>query len=139
MLTEICAEIRNWFSGPADRHPGTYKISGGSIAPLDFIKDGQYFRITGSVFNDGVHLYPAYDLTDEEFTGSVWAMHIPPDLVALENEIKDYENSDAAKPTAFQSESFSGYSYTRATDKNGAPLSWQTVFSRRLIKWRKMR
>lgn len=139
MLTEICAEIRNWFSRPADRHPGAYEISGGSIAPLDFLHEGQYFRITGSVFNDGVHKYPASDLTDETFSGSIWAMRIPRDLIDLEAEIRKYNASDAASPTAYASESFAGYSYTRATDKNGAPLSWQAVYAKQLNKWRKIR
>ena len=138
MLTEICAEIRNWFSRPADRHFGAYTISGGTIAPLDFLQDGQYFRIVGSCLNDGVYKYPAYNLTDETFTGSVWAMSVPPALISLSEEIKAYTESPAAQPGAFQSESFAGYSYTRAADKNGAPLSWQAVFAKQLNKWRKM-
>ena len=72
MLTEICAELRNWFVVPDGVHIGTYTISGGSIAPLDFLQEGQYFRIIGSVFNDGVHQYPASDLTDETFHGAVY-------------------------------------------------------------------
>ena len=38
MLTEICAEIRNYFEVPNGRHFGTFTISGGSIAPLDFFR-----------------------------------------------------------------------------------------------------
>ena len=72
MLTEICAELRNYFEVPNGRHFGKFTISGGSIAPLDFLQEGQYFRIIGSVFNDGVHQYPASDLTDEVFNGAVW-------------------------------------------------------------------
>ena len=55
ILTEICAELRNYFEVPNGRHFGKFEISGGSIAPLDFLQDGQYFRIVGSVFNDGVY------------------------------------------------------------------------------------
>ena len=65
MLTAICAELRNWFVVPNGVHIQAYTISGGSIAPLDFLQEGQYFRIIGSVFNDGVYQYPAADLTDE--------------------------------------------------------------------------
>jgi hypothetical protein len=138
MLTELCAEIRNYFLVPNGIHTGTFTISGGSIAPLDFLQEGQYFRIVGSVFNDGVYQYPNVSLTDEEFDGAVWAMAVPPSVVALAADIEKWLNSDAAKPTAFESESFGGYSYTRATDKNGAALTWQAVFAKSLNQYRRM-
>ena len=77
MLTELLAEIRNYFEVPNGRHFGKFTISGESIAPLDFLQEGQYFRIVGSVFNDGVYQYPATSLTDEVFEGAVWAMSLP--------------------------------------------------------------
>lgn len=137
-LTEICAELRNYFEVPNGRHFGKFTISGGSIAPLDFLQDGQYFRIIGSVFNDGVHQYPASDLTDETFHGAVWAMAVPPAVIDLAAEIEEYNNSDAGKPSPFTAESFGGYSYTKATDANGAPIGWQKAFAIRLSKWRKL-
>lgn len=138
MLTEICAELRNYFEVPNGRHFGKFEINGGSIAPLDFLQDGQYFRIVGSVFNDGVYQYPATSLTDEVFEGAVWAMAVPPTLIALSAEIEEYNKSDAGKPSPFSSESFGGYSYTKATDANGAPIGWQKAFASRLSKWRKL-
>ena len=138
MLTEICAEIRNYFEVPNGRHFGTFTISGGSIAPLDFLQEGQYFRIVGSVFNDGVYQYPATSLTDEVFEGAVWAMAAPPTLIALAAEIEAYNDSDASKASPYTSESFGGYSYTKATDANGAPIGWQKAFASRLNKWRKL-
>ena len=138
MLTELLAEIRNYFEVPNGRHFGKFEISGGSIAPLDFLQEGQYFRIIGSVFNDGVHQYPASDLTDEVFDGAVWAMAVPPAVIDLSAEIEEYNNS-AGKPSVYTSESYpNGYSYTRATDASGVPLSWQKAFSSRLSKWRKL-
>lgn len=138
MLTELLAEIRNYFEVPNGRHFGKFEISGGSIAPLDFLQEGQYFRIVGSVFNDGVYQYPATSLTDEVFEGAVWAMALPPSLIALAAEIKAYNEADG-KPSAFTAESYpNGYSYTRATDANGVPLSWQKAFATRLSKWRKL-
>ena len=138
MLTEICAELRNYFEVPNGRHFGKFTISGGSIAPLDFLREGQYFRIIGSVFNDGVHQYPVVDLTDEVFEGAVWSMAVPPAVIDLAAEIEEY-NKSAGKPSVYTSESYpNGYSYTRATDANGAPLSWQKAFSSRLSKWRKL-
>ena len=138
MLTEICAEIRNYFLVPNGIHSGTFTISGGSIAPLDFLKDGQYYRIVGSTFNDGVHMYPDFDLTDEQFEGSVWAMAVPPAVVALSEEIKAFTESDAGKPTPYTSESFANYSYTRASDANGVPVSWQSLYAKRLNPYRRI-
>ena len=138
MLTELCAELRNYFEVPNGRHFGKFTISGGSIAPLDFLQDGQYFRIVGSVFNDGVYQYPATSLTDEVFEGAVWAMALPPSLIALSAEIEEYNKSDAGKASPYISESFGGYSYAKATDASGAPISWQKAFASRLNKWRKL-
>lgn len=137
MLTEICAEIRNYFV--EEIRQGTYRIVNGNIEPLDFLKDGQYFRIVGSSLNDGVYQYPDYALpNDEEFDGSIWAMAVPPSFIALAESIKEYVESDEAKPSAYQNESFGGYSYTKATDKNGVPLDWKKVFANKLTSYRRM-
>ena len=138
ILTEICAELRNYFEVPKGRHFGKFTISGGSIAPLDFLQEGQYFRIIGSVFNDGVYQYPATSLTDEVFEGAVWAMSLPPDLIALSAEIEEYNESDAGKTSPYTAESFGGYSYTKATDASGAPIGWKKAFASRLNRWRKL-
>ena len=138
MLTEICAELRNWFVVPNGVHIQTYTISGGSIAPLDFLQDGQYFRIIGSVFNDGVHQYPVPDLTDEVFNGAVWAMAVPPSLIALSTEIEEYNKSDAGKASPYISENFGGYGYTKATGSNGKALTWKSVFADALNRYRKL-
>ena len=138
MLTELCAELRNYFEVPNGRHFGKFTIRGGSIEPLDFLQYGQYFRIVGSVFNDGVYQYNATFLTDEVFEGAVWAMAVPPTLIALAAEIEEYNKSDAGKASPYTSESFGGYSYTKATDASGAPIGWQKAFASRLAKWRKL-
>ena len=137
MLTEVCAELRNYFV--KDIHNGTFEIVGGKIAPFDFIQENQYFRIVGSVFNDGVYKYTdKLELTDEKFIGSVWSMAVPPSVIDLAEEIKKYNESDEAKPSAYTSESFGGYSYSKATDENGVPLTWQKVFANRLNKYRRI-
>ena len=137
MLTEVCAELRNYFV--SDIHNGTFEIVGGKITSLDFIQENQYFRIVGSVFNDGVYKNTAdLELTNEVFCGAVWAMAVPPSVVALAEEIKKYNDSDEAKPSAYQSESFGGYSYSKATDENGAPIGWKKVFASRLNKYRRI-
>ena len=137
MLTEICAELRNYFV--SDIHNGTFEIVGGKITPLDFIQKNQYFRIVGSVYNDGVYKYTdELELTNEKFIGAVWSMAVPPSVIDLAAEIKAYNESDEAKPSVYQSESFGGYSYSKATDSNGVPLTWQKVFANRLNKYRRI-
>lgn len=138
MLSEICAEIRNYFCDNKDKYSGNFTISGGNISNVGFLQDGQYFRVVGSVFNDGVWQYPASEMTSEEFDGCIWAMKVPPAFVALAGEIEEYSGSDAAKPSAFTSESFGGYSYSKATDSNGVGASWKTVFANQLNKWRRI-
>lgn len=136
MLTEVCEEIRNYFIDSINH--GKFEINGGSIAPLDFLQQGQYFRIVGSTMNDGVYQYPCSGLADETFVGAVWAMAVPPAVVALSAEIKAYCESDSGKPSAYTSESFGGYSYSKATDSNGVPLTWQKVFANRLNRYRRI-
>ena len=134
-LTNLCAELRNYFE--TEKRFGTFTISDGSISPSDFLQDGQYFRIVGSVFNDGVYRYPAHDLVDETFKGAVWAMNVQPAVVELLHKIQEFEAATANAPTAYISESFGGFSYTKATDANGLPVGWKSVFKNELSRWRK--
>ena len=135
-LTNLCAEIRNYFE--TEKRFGTFTISDGSLSPSNFLQDGQYFRIVGSVFNDGVHRHPAHDLTDETFDGAVWAMAVPPAVVELATEIEEYNKSDAGKHSPYISENFGGYGYTKATGSNGKVLTWKSVFADALNRYRKL-
>lgn len=148
MLTEICHELKNWFD--KSRYFGTFVISDGSIVSRNDgtmdLQDGQYFRIIGSIFNDGVHQYPTTDLVDEEFEGAVWALAIPADFLAIVSEIEawvaKYGAVDSAAMSPFSSESFGGYSYSKSgggsSDSASGAGSWQSAFGSRLNKWRKI-
>ena len=136
MLDEILAEIRNYFI--VNIHSGKFEVIGGNLSPLGFLKDGQYFKIHGSIFNDGVYRYPESGLVDETFSGEIWALAVPPTLIALVADIEDYEKKAKENVSPFESESFGGYSYTKATDGNGSPLTWKTVFAKKLNRWRKI-
>lgn len=146
MLTELCAEIRNYFLRDCrDIHAGTFTISDGNIESLSFLSDGQYFRIVGSVFNDGVWKYGETDerLHDETFNGAVWAMAVPPAVIALVSEIETWVEANAAAINSpYQSESFGGYSYSmRGSTSSGVQsdsVSWQSQFAARLAPWRKI-
>lgn len=138
MLEQILGYIHNYFEREIVR--GTFTISSGSIN-VTFLQEGQYFRIVGSVFNDGVHQYPASELTDEVFEGEVWAMAVPPAVIALQTEIEEWNNNNNGN-SPFVSESFGGYSYTKGTSSRGngtsTPLGWRDVFASRLDQWRKI-
>lgn len=143
MLTELCAELKNYFlrDREADIHYGEYTISGGSI-DLPFLLNGQYFRIVGSVLNDGVYQYPVDGLTDEEFSGAVWAMAVPPSVIALAADIEAWNAKNAeALASPYTSESFGGYSYTKASGASSGgsgAFTWRDQFASRLAKWRRL-
>ena len=107
------------------------------------MQEGQYYRICGSVFNDGLHKYgdTGDKLQNETFTGTVWALAIPKTIVELAEEIEAWQakNGEAAQ-NPYSSESFGGYSYSKATDATtGGPVTWQTAFRSQLNPWRKAR
>lgn len=141
MLEELMRECRNWFKVPDGAYSGTFTIKDGSIA-LPFLAVGQYFRIIGSVFNDGVYRYGADSLTDETFNGVVWALSVPAAFVSLADDVEAWRNKyENAANSPFQSESFAGYSYTKSSasgNSGGSVTGWQSVFAARLNKWRKI-
>ena len=77
-------------------------------------------------------------MTDETFDGAVWAMAVPSAVIELLQKIQEFEAAVANAPTAYISESFGGYSYTKATDENGLPAGWRSVFKNELKRWRKL-
>lgn len=141
MLEQIMDFIHNYFV--KERYTGTFEIVDGRLS-IDFLQNNQYYKIIGSVFNDGVHQYPSDDLTDETFTGQIWAMAVPPTFIALCAEIDDWMSKYGdAVMSPYSSESFGGYSYTKAsgTGARGEALpgaTWQSVFGSRLNHWRKL-
>lgn len=143
ILTEVCEYLNNYFW--EKKISGNFTISDGAIDAIG-LKEGQYFRIVGSTFNDGVHVYPANDLKDEEFNGSVWSMAVPQTVIAIVSDISEWQtkygniNSEAMSP--FASESFAGYSYSKSGSGNangGSNITWQDVFGGRLNKYRRLR
>lgn len=141
ILTELCQELRNWFCNPdEDVYVGTFIVENGKLS-LPFLLDGQYFRIVGSVFNDGVHKYDSeLELQDETFSGSIWAMRIPKPVLDLASEIDDWiaKNGEIVS-SPLQSESWGGYSYSLKTGAGDTgAISWKSVFASSLNRWRKL-
>jgi hypothetical protein len=152
-LNDLCTELKNWFD--TSRYFGTFTIRDGVINLSDLeadksIQEGQYFRIIGSVFNDGVYQHgniPDGTLKDESFDGAIWPMAIPPEVMGLLDEINDWETKleeSGKKNSPYSSESFGGYSYSIASNSSAAGQnadfgSWQSAFASRLNRWRKAR
>jgi len=131
--TEFFADLKNYFV--KDRVEGEFKIVNGSI-DIPAVT-GQYFRIMGSVLNDGVYEYPAA-LIDETFDGVIWLMAVPPVVKNLIEQINQWETDNAAVINSpYNSESFGGYSYSKAVGADGS-LNWRSQFGSQLNKWRKI-
>ena len=139
MLEQVLMNIRNWFTVDGGIYSGTFTIEDGGIT-LPFLANGQYFRICGSVFNDGLHQYNVLDLVDETFNGTIWALAIPKAVIELADEIQKWqEKNGEASVSPYQSESFGGYSYSKATDaETGGAVTWQSAFKQQLSAWRKI-
>lgn len=142
MIGVVCQECKNYFIQPdVDIHVSNYEISGGSISPVPFLKNGQYYRIIGSTLNDGVYKHGTDDLrlSDEEFYGSIWAMRVPKEFVSLVAEIEAWETANAAALSGpFSSESFDNYSYTMATSEGGGAYTWKDHFKGKLNGYRRL-
>lgn len=188
MLSELCHELKNWFE--ITQIFGTFEIKDGVVSVYKdgealAMKNNQYYRIVGSVFNDGIWQYkaptdidpinitpdnntglnganngdngddpeptptptpepePTTELVDEIFDGAVWLLAIPREIVALSESIDawkaKYATADSVAMSPFTSESFGGYSYSKAQGANGASgVSWQSAFASQLNKWRKI-
>lgn len=111
------------------------------------IQTDQYYRIIGSVFNDGVYKFGSEELKDEDFTGAVWLMAIPDDVISLAAEIYDwqakYGSVDSENMSPFQSENFGVYSYNKSSggnsDSTGSSVpTWQSVFGARLRRYKRI-
>lgn len=152
MLQQICENIHNYFIKAV--YDGRFEISDGMISlPL---LDGQRFLIQGSVLNDGVYTYhdtgikddddaEEVGLHDETFAGTICALAVPPAVIALSGEIKEWvDQYGESVNSPYQSENVIGvYSYTKAQvggsqNGNSKPVTWQSVFADRLNRWRKV-
>lgn len=146
MLTEICEYLRNWFCEDSDMIIGNIVVGDSEITvPYGAIQPGQYIRIAGSVFNDGVWEYGEAEFHPETYDGAVWLMRIPKSFIDLVTEIENWQDKyggvDSKAMSPFNSESFAGYSYSKSSGGSGevaSPTNWQGVFAARLSPWRKL-
>lgn len=149
MLEQVCDYVHNYFIRHS--YTGQLTITGGTI-PYELL-DGQRFRVRGSALNDGIYTYhaagvkndddnAASPLADETFTGSIDAMGVPKAFTALVSEISAWVQANAAALSSpYTSESFGGYSYTKATGSGanaGGVLGWQDMYRAKLNAYRKL-
>lgn len=149
MLSELCKELNNWFEVRdkdgrlSGRIFDTFTVKDGALT-IPGAQAGQYIRICDSAFNDGVYQYPVTGLTDETFDGAVWLMNVPQAVVDLDKEIDDWKGKyQDILNSPYQSESFGGYSYSKASaasqaNAGGSTATWQSIFADRLSHWRKV-
>ena len=146
-LTEVCANIKNYFLHKDAIKRGTFTIVSGTV-PLASLLDGQYFRIVGSILNDGVFQNTPADLANlknETFDGEIWSMSVPRDFEKLCEEITAWrvknEALDSANMSPFSSESFGGYSYSKGSSGSGGGAigaTWEDQFRARLNTYRRI-
>lgn len=143
MIFDILHEIKNYFE--VRKHYGKFEIKDNTIKGPFYLNNNQYFRIIGSVFNDGVYQYnEKLELTDETYEGAIWALAIPPAVIALSSEVEawqaKYGNVDSVNMSPYTSESFGGYSYSKSGggSGDGKAGTWQQAFASRLNRWRKI-
>lgn len=146
MLSELCSELNNWFDRGQPKKSGSFHISGGLFTEDLGLQVGQYFRVIGSVFNDGVHQYTGSadeGLKDEAFSGSVWLMAVPKEVLDLAEKIGEWvvKNNDIAlSPYTSENLSPTSYSYSLNTSAGGGSgASWENIFASELTKWRRIR
>jgi len=140
-IESVLSYLRNHFAAATVR--GAFVVDGGEF--VTYPDDGaqpeaeQFYWVYGSVFNDGLHRCGDDDLTDETWTGTVELLNIPTPLLAIADDVAEYEAATAeAAQAPYKSESFDGYSYQLRTDASGAIASWQEVFRHKLARWRKI-
>ena len=143
MLEQILRSIKNYFI--KEVWSGHFYIMDGNLVDVDFLKEGQYFKIHGSDFNDGVYQYPTTDLKDEDFDGEVWALQIPPEIIEIAQGKEAWITANAdVLNSPYSSESFGGYSYSKKSSVSGRSSDGSTdfsgtIFDEKLKQWRKAR
>lgn len=138
-IEDICRELNNWFD--VKRAIGDFEITENGLTSFyDDLYDDQYYRIVGSALNDGVYKKgEEHVFAPEVFHGAVWAMAIPQSVIYLSDRIDTWiEKYGDAVESPYQSESFGGYSYSKASGSDNSSVSWKSAFKKQLDVYRRM-
>ena len=141
-MEEVLRYLNNYFF--RFKEVGNFTIENNKIIGLKgkYIK-GQYLLIEGSTLNDGVvkvETVIGNEITlekpfNEEFKGVIYSLAIPQAVISLVDEINLWKADN--NKTDIISESFEGYSYSRA-NSNGQVATWKDVFREELKGYRKV-
>lgn len=140
-LEQVLYHIHNWFV--YDEAEGYFQIQDGALPASAPVPDGAWYRIEGSLFNDGLHRRDD-ELVDETFDGTITVCAIPKALILVAQEIAAWQEANGgAVEGPYASESFDGYSYTLKSDSGASSASgglsgWRLAFRDRLNPWRKI-
>lgn len=142
MLERVLDYIHNYFyRGTPIR--GEFTIANSRLQ-LDGVQTGQYYHITGSVFNDGIHQRGVESLRDEVFRGVIYPMAVPRAVLEIVDEIEAWNAQYGERVNSpYQSESVIGvYSYqlkgSGSGNGDGGSASWESIFGNRLNQYRKV-
>ena len=147
MLEEAMRYVNNRFDRDAQGNwvgsrSGAFSIADGSLEIVG-VPEGQYYWVEGSALNDGLHRMGDSDMDDEDFEGRVVLLRVPKAFSELCAEIAAWNEANASVlDSPLQSESFGGYSYSKASggaQGNETPAAgWQLHFGARLRPFRKL-
>lgn len=144
-LYDLCVTLKNFFCEPnfyaLTIHNNRVDLStvfkdaqnGDKIIVVGSSHDGVYEFSEG-----GIDLSVTPVIESGVLSGGFGRMFVPPTVFALLDEINEWcvTNADM-RFSPYTSESFGGYSYSKASG-SGDNGSWQGAFASRLNRWRKI-
>ncbi len=144
-LAMVMAECRNHF--PIACTAGLMRLESGVLRLPETLPDCRYVYLSGGTQEDLWEASRTLDgglllardgqaPRDEAFCGRVFCLRPPLNFLSLAEEAEAYRNKAPVGP--FLSESFGGYSYTRASGSGGRPLAWQDALRPQLNAYRRM-
>lgn len=137
MLFEAMSYCKNWFvteihKGNISIQDNTINLNGKEFTPNAYT---DFLRLIGGHTNEQM-FDSSKVLENDEFEGEIWELAPPQEFIKLCDKIREW--NDENKPNDKTSESFGGYSYSKATNNNGVPLTWQDVFAKELRAYKKI-
>lgn len=138
LLEDVMTYCANFFERGG--YKSNFTIANGTLSGVSFLQPGQYYRIVGSVFNDGLHQFgnDTDTLTDETFYGDIYPLAPTRAFLALAASIAAWRGKhEAAARSPYTSEGFGPYSYSKSSGKAG-DNGWQAQFALELSRYRKL-
>lgn len=134
--------LNNFFYQKGEK--GEFEAIDGCIRVSQKYKTGQFVKLESLDGICGVYSVVSTDgvsITLDEslngiFEGVVYSLNVPKAFTQLHEEIEKFKINN--KVSTFTSESFGGYSYSKATNGNGKPLGWQDVYADELKYYKRI-